>query len=68
MLRGTCYFQDRFSLIHYYCKQGFGVEEVNEKLENGEVKIGKPKLKDGEVLEIIPGEGRYAIRDGGGEK
>ena len=63
MLRGTNCFKDRFSLIHYYCKQGFGVEEINEKLECGAVKIGKPKLKDGETLELIPGEGRYAIRD-----
>ena len=64
MRTGTNCFKDRFALVHYYCKQGFGICAINEKLESGEIKIGKPKLKDGEVLEIIPDEGRYVIWDG----
>jgi len=65
---GTNHFVDRLSLIRYYSKQGFCLGEINEKLERGEIKIGKPKIKDKETLEIIPDEGRYFIKSEEGKE
>ena len=41
---GTHHFDTRDAAIKYYAKQGTDAAEVDYKLEQGEIKIGPPKL------------------------
>ena len=62
---GTCHFESEQSAVDYYYSQCYDRDtvgrDVMEKIRKGEIKIGPPKIKDGERLEILNGEGRYAI-------
>lgn len=66
---GTSHFVDLIAARRYYADQepvGRGSREhvaklVAEKLNAGEIHLGKPATKPGETISIIPGEGRYAI-------
>ena len=63
---GTSHFESEQAAVnyYYYCsdydKDTVG-RDVMDKIRKGEITIGPPELKDGERLEIIKGEGRYAI-------
>tara|TARA_R110000751_G_scaffold63539_1_gene131035 strand:- start:695 stop:922 length:228 start_codon:yes stop_codon:yes gene_type:complete len=60
---GTSHFESEQAAVNYYKwydKDTVG-SDVMEKIRKGEITIGPPELKDGERLEIIKGEGRYAI-------
>lgn len=63
MRTGTCHFVDMQAAVAYYARQGFSIEDVRYKRSAGDFKIGKPSLKVGQRLSIIPGEGRYQIED-----
>tara|TARA_R110002051_G_scaffold320127_1_gene405011 strand:+ start:166 stop:399 length:234 start_codon:yes stop_codon:yes gene_type:complete len=62
---GTSHFESEQAAVNYYYSQCYDKDtvgrDVMEKIERGEITIGPPELKDGERLEIIKGEGRYAI-------
>ena len=60
---GTSYFVsiDRAAMYYrdYHFKDGFAT--VRRKLNDGEIHIGKPPLKEGERLIVIDNGTRYAI-------
>ena len=62
---GTSHFESEQSAVNYYYWQGYYESTVGqvvaEKIRKGEITIGPPKIKEGERLRIIPGEGRYEI-------
>lgn len=59
MKTGTCNFKSLFWAVVYYEKQGIDYNEVLEKIQNGEIEIGKPRIEEGEYLIIE--DGRYFI-------
>lgn len=67
MTFGTCYFVSKIKAVAYYKEQMPGdtlsevIELVNLKIEEENIFIGKPELKEGETLTIID-DGRYAIQ------
>lgn len=64
MRYGTSHFISRVAACQYYAAYEPNSEDtVARKLEAGEIHIGKPDLKPGQRLSIIPGEGRYQIED-----
>lgn len=59
---GTSYFVGREAAERYYGQfYGDPATAVTRKIAEGEIHIGKPPLKPGERLTVIPGEGRYMI-------
>ena len=42
MIFGTCYFNTLYDAYAYYSDYGTDPDQVNNKVENGEIKIGKP--------------------------
>ncbi len=62
MIRGTAYFISQVAAHTYYKKYDFSPQEVAEKLKQGEIHVGKPKLEKGELLQINRDEGRYFIK------
>lgn len=66
---GTSCFVSRQAAEDYYRPYVQGSPKdlkaaVAEKIMAGHIYIGKPSLKDGERLSVIPGEGRYQIEEG----
>jgi hypothetical protein len=57
---GTSYFVSRDAALNYYKELG-GYKEVNRKLKDGEITIGKPPRKRNEWLKVND-EGRYVKR------
>jgi hypothetical protein len=51
-ITGTCHFPSRQEADVYYSKQGLDKKDVDKKLIEGEIFIGKPELKHGEGLTI----------------
>lgn len=64
-ITGTSHFVSMTAAIRYYDQYGCSVNEVETKLADGEIHIGKPDLKPGQTLSVIPNEGRYQITDHG---
>lgn len=58
---GTPYFISFNAACNYYKSYGDTPDTVKRKISNGEIHIGKPPLKPGQSLEIIPDENRYMI-------
>ena len=60
---GTCHFVSRSAAIKYFRPQEgrHAAAAVREKLAEGLIKIGRPKLKQGERLFTNREEGRYVI-------
>ena len=58
---GTCHFVSRAGALRYYASQEHDKASVDQKLKDGSIKIGCPKLNPGEKLVIIADEQRYAI-------
>lgn len=59
---GTAYFQSWGKAVRYYADYGFTETDVNRKIEQGEIYIGKPETKANE--ELFVREGRYHIQVG----
>lgn len=57
MFIGTSHFISRAAAIRYYRPYGTDAAEVDRKLADGEIHIGKPEG----TASIIPGEGRYRV-------
>ena len=62
MMTGTCYFVSLIKAEEYYKVYGFSKQDVKRKLQEGEIKVGLPPLKQGENLVVIDGGTRYAIQ------
>lgn len=61
---GTSYFVSRHAAERYYSAyEDDAPRAVARKLAAGEIHIGKPSLKPGQRLSVIPGEGRYQIEE-----
>lgn len=60
---GTSYFVSHEAARRYYRATHPHDDTVNRKLAEGEIHIGKPPLKDGQRLSVIPDEGRYQIEE-----
>ncbi len=58
---GTAYFVSYKTAIAYYRLQGESPYDVRRKVKEGLIHIGKPPLKPGDKLSVIPVEGRYMI-------
>lgn len=65
MRYGTSYFTSRRAAERYYSGPVWDdpKDVVTRKLAEGEIHIGKPPLKPGQRLSVIPSEGRYQIED-----
>ena len=60
MIIGTSYFKDLKSAISYY-SYGFNAQQVQDKIDNNEIKIGKPATQKNQKLILIDSGTRYAI-------
>ena len=57
---GTNYFTSRFNADRYYIAYGLDSNGVQGKLDRGEIHIGTPPFKAGEIL-ATNSDGRYTI-------
>lgn len=60
MIIGTAHFVDKAAADKYY-SYGYSPSDVSEKIKNGEIFIGAPKINPGQKLGVYSGEGRYFI-------
>jgi len=60
---GTCYFESFYAAKKYYNSQWSGqtTEDIQAKIDNKEIYIGKPEIKENEELAIDKDERRYKI-------
>ena len=63
MIIGTSYFKDLQSAISYY-SYGFNAQQVQNKINNNEINIGKPTIHKNQKLMLIDNCTRYAIIEG----
>lgn len=64
---GTNHFRSKRAAEDYYANQegeGDVVQVVRQKIEDGEIVIGRPHLNDGETCRLIDDGTRYEIDDG----
>ena len=61
---GTAHFVDWQAAVRYYAPYGYDRAAVRRKIEEGEIHLGRPPLKEGERLTIIDEGTRYAIETG----
>lgn len=57
-ITGTNHFSSYYRAATYY---GLPSKEVLEKIQNKEIVIGKPEIKEGQKLYLNKEEGRYFI-------
>lgn len=61
-ITGTSHFVSWLAACDYYRDYGFDSDDVNRKIAEGEIHIGKPEeISINERLTIIDGGKRYAI-------
>ena len=60
---GTPNFVNKRAATNYYKSQGYDLAEVNRKLRDGEIFIGKPVVPKGMTLKVNREEGRYVLSD-----
>lgn len=60
---GTCYFRSKQDAVRYYATYREDAQSVEGKIRRGEIKIGKPPLREGQCLAIDKEEGRYIIQE-----
>ena len=60
--RGTNHFKSFDAALRYYKDYGFDKEKIQQKINEKEIIIGKPKIKKGELF-IHKEEGRYFIKE-----
>lgn len=63
---GLCIWTENFvskeAALRYYGAQGnVAMEDIEKKVSDGSIKIGKPELKEGESLLLLDGGARYGI-------
>jgi hypothetical protein len=63
---GTCHFVSVALAIRYYRNHGYRdiIGEIDRKLAEGEIHIGKPVISDGEELVLLDNGQRYGIKMG----
>jgi len=59
--QGTGCFVSLQAALVYYAHYGYDSLAVADKIDNGEIVIGEPELKEGESLWLNKAEGRYFI-------
>jgi len=59
MIIGTCHFYDMLAACLYYSQYGVSKGDVQRKLDEGEIKLGRPEEKEGERVWLDAEEGRY---------
>jgi hypothetical protein len=59
MIYGTCNFESFAAAVAYYKPYGFLVEDVLDKLDAGEIAIGRPDAPPGVVVYLD--NGRYLM-------
>lgn len=57
---GTSYFTSKPAAVLYYAYEGAMEADIDRKIEEGLIHIGKPPLKPGELLSTIDNHARYA--------
>lgn len=62
-INGTNHFTSKQAAVRYYASQGCwnAKEAVDEKLKEGSIEIGMPKLKPGEKWRVVDNGTRFAI-------
>ena len=60
---GTSYFKSFDAAFRYYKDYGFNYGDVQRKIQDGEIHIGKPTLKPNQKLVLNTEEGRYFIEE-----
>lgn len=63
MLHETAYFESFERAFEYYSVYGCNYGDVKDKIEMGEIHIGKPILKTGQKRYLDFTKGRYYIKD-----
>jgi hypothetical protein len=58
---GTANFISKAAANKYYKSQGYDLAEVNRKIKDGEIFIGKPEVPKGMTLKVNREEGRYVL-------
>lgn len=58
---GTAHFHSRKAANAYYALQGFSANDVQTKLDEGEIFIGPPMVYRGARLSLV--EGRYFVEE-----
>jgi hypothetical protein len=58
---GTAHFISRAAANRYYRDYGYSPRDVERKLAEGEIHIGRPVPKAGQSVGVIPDEGRYYL-------
>jgi hypothetical protein len=59
--QGTANFVSKAAAVRYYRDYGFDAADVDRKIAEGEIHIGKPTLKPGDRLVVVYNGTRYAI-------
>lgn len=62
-LQGTSHFVSFQKAVIYYSTYGVPLEQVQQKLQDGEITIGVPKITPKQRVILHPIEGRYLIED-----
>lgn len=57
---GTNHFVSKVAAVRYYRQYGLTESDVNKKIVDFEIAIGKPLVKKNETLHVV--EGRYVIQ------
>jgi len=60
---GTLCFVSVMAAVGYYQTYGYDADDVQHKIEAGEIHIGKPSLQPGQRLILNEQEGRYFIEE-----
>ena len=62
-MHGTCHFVSFQKAVLYYSAYGVPLEQVQKKLQDGEITIGVPQVTPKQRVILHPTEGRYFIED-----
>jgi hypothetical protein len=64
-LQGTSHFVSFRKAVIYYSAYGVPLEQVEKKLQDGEIAIGVPQVTPKQRVILHPTDGRYLIEDRG---
>lgn len=59
---GTAHFRNLKAAVRYYSDYGYSETDVREKVDKGEIFLGKPEVRIGEALCVADNGTRYYIR------
>lgn len=63
MIIGTSYFVSKAAAVRYYAYEHATESDIDRKLAEGLIHVGKPDLKPGDRLSTIDSGTRYAIEE-----